>query len=104
MPREIQSQADLKALIDEPKLVLLDFYTDWCGPCKAMAPLLVQLEAELGDRVLVAKINAEKVDVKQFQIKGYPTLIISKQWAQVARMGGIPGTYPRLKAFVEPHL
>lgn len=62
------------------KPVLVDFWTDWCAPCKPLSLVLDELSAEIGDRVLIAKINAETSPVvtQQYGVRGFPTMLIFK--------------------------
>ena len=60
--------------------VLLDFWAEWCGPCKMIAPILDQIAAEYAGRVVVAKMNVDenpKTPMK-FNVRGIPTLILFK--------------------------
>lgn len=58
--------------------VLVNFYTDWCGPCKMMTPILKKLKNRMGDQINIIKIDAEKnPDVAiRYQVRGVPTLIL----------------------------
>jgi thioredoxin 1 len=70
--------------------VLLDFWAEWCGPCKAIAPLLDQLADEYGGKVKVAKLDIDhspNVPAK-FGIRGIPTLIVFKDGKEVNRQVG----------------
>jgi rhodanese-related sulfurtransferase len=53
------SQPDFEALLKTEKLVLIDFYADWCAPCKKMAPYLEEIKAEMAEKVSVVRINAD---------------------------------------------
>ena len=60
--------------------VLLDFWAEWCGPCKMIAPLLDEIAAEFGERVTVAKWNIDEnpKTPQRFNVRGIPTLILFK--------------------------
>ncbi|OGU19701.1 MAG: thioredoxin [Hydrogenophilales bacterium RIFOXYD1_FULL_62_11] len=70
--------------------VLVDFWADWCGPCKMMAPIFQQVAAEMGTRVRFAKVDTEansQVSMRH-HIKGIPSLILFKNGKEVARTSG----------------
>ncbi len=60
--------------------VLVDFYAEWCGPCKAMAPMLVQFQKEMGERVRVIKVDVDRNPeaAASFKVQAVPTLILFK--------------------------
>jgi thioredoxin 1 len=78
-------------LINSEVPVLLDFYADWCGPCQAMKPILVDLKERMGDKAMIVKIDTEKnQDLSSYlQIRSIPTLMIYKKGEQVWRHSGV---------------
>lgn len=77
--------------INESKPVLVDFYADWCGPCKVMHPMLEELKEKMKDDVIVLKINVDKnakVSAK-YQIQSIPTLILFKNGQIKWRQSGV---------------
>ena len=72
------------------KLVILDFYADWCGPCKAIAPLLEKVAAEYADKgVVLVKVDVdqEKFIAAQFRVQSVPTVYALFQGQPVADLG-----------------
>ncbi|MGA1041460.1 MAG: thioredoxin, partial [Burkholderiaceae bacterium] len=70
--------------------VLVDFWAEWCGPCKMVAPILEEIGADYAGRLVVAKINVDEntaVPAKH-GIRGIPTMILFKNGAVVAHKGG----------------
>jgi thioredoxin 1 len=80
-------QADV---LDATQPVLLDFWAEWCGPCKMIAPSLEALATELAGKVTIAKMNVDENQAvpAQFGIRGIPTLIMFKNGQQTATKVG----------------
>lgn len=70
--------------------VLVDFYADWCGPCKVMAPAVDQLAAARTGQALVAKLNTDRAPAisERFRIRGIPTTIVFRGGAESTRLTG----------------
>lgn len=81
------------ALLDSDKLVLVDFYADWCGPCKKMTPYLEEIKTEMSDKVTLVRINTDDNPelAQQLSIEGLPTLLLFKNKSLVwQNVGYIP--------------
>ena len=67
-------------VLNSDKPVIIDFYADWCGPCKMMSPIIDSIAEELGDKVKVGKVNTdENMNLAQkFSIMSIPTIMIFK--------------------------
>ena len=73
--------ANFNDIISENKPVLVDFYADWCQPCKMVAPILKQVKDEMGDKIKIIKINVDNnpVVASKYNIRSIPTLMLFKQ-------------------------
>lgn len=68
-------------LINADQPVLVDFYAEWCGPCKTMAPVLKNVAAKLGDKVKIIKVDVDKnpAAAAKYNVRSIPTFIIFKK-------------------------
>lgn len=90
-PSGSRSTSPFQALLQSGKPVLVDFYADWCGPCKMMAPILEQVKHVVGDKASIIKIDVDRNPqaAAGFQIQGVPTLILFKDGKAVWRQSGV---------------
>lgn len=72
--------------------VLIDFYADWCGPCRLLAPMLERLASEFAGRVKIAKVNIddEPMLADRFQVESIPTLLFMQNGQVIGRTSGLP--------------
>lgn len=83
--------SNFSSIINSDVPVLVDFYADWCQPCKMMAPILKQVKDSLGDKVKIIKIDTEKNAAisQKYQIRSIPTMLLFKNGKIVWQTSGV---------------
>lgn len=99
------SRSTFQELIDGPKPVVVDFSAEWCGPCKAMKPILEEFKRSIGDKAVVLKVDVDRnpAAAQAYQVRGVPTLAIFKHGKLVWRTSGVIGA-AQLRQVLEPFL
>tara|TARA_Y100000782_G_scaffold114807_1_gene152575 strand:+ start:10973 stop:11275 length:303 start_codon:yes stop_codon:yes gene_type:complete len=92
-------------LINGEVPVLVDFFAEWCGPCKMMAPVLKELKSDMGSAVKVIKVDVDKNQAAalKYQVRGVPTLILFKKGEMVWRQSGVVPVH-QLESIIQQHL
>ena len=91
MELKLNSENFEKEVLNSNGSVLVDFYADWCGPCKMMAPVVEELAGELQGKAKVGKINVDENQdlAMEFNVMSIPTLIIFKEGKEFKRFVGV---------------
>lgn len=85
--------------------VLVDFFAEWCGPCKMMPPILAEFKERMGERATVIKVDVDRNPgaAQAYDVRGVPTLIIFKNGKPVWRRSGVLSA-AQLHEAIAPHL
>lgn len=85
--------------------VLVDFWAEWCGPCKMIGPILEELDNEMGDRVKIVKVDVDNNNqiAMKFAIRSIPTLILVKEGAVIAQHIGA-ASKAQLEGFINQNI
>jgi len=80
-----------KEVINSDKPVLVDFYADWCGPCKMLSPIVEQIGEEYEGKAKIAKLNVDESGpiASRYRVMGVPSLIFFKNGKEIKRMVGV---------------
>ena len=89
----IATNTSFDGLLESEKLVVVDFWATWCGPCRMLSPLLDEVEEEMADKIVVVKVNVDDADeiAMRYRIMSIPTLLFFKGGQLVDRsVGAMP--------------
>ena len=97
--------SSFQQIIEDSKPVLIDFFAEWCGPCKMMPPILNQLKANMGSSLRILKIDVDKnPDVaSRYQVRGVPTLLLMRSGKILWKQSGVLQA-GELQQVIEHHL
>ena len=88
---KLNSENFQKEVMESEKIVLIDFYADWCGPCKMMSPIVDEIASEVHETVKVCKLNVDESQdlAVEYDVMSIPTLIIFKNGRVVNTLIGL---------------
>ena len=91
MVNEVNTSNFEPEVINSDKITVVDFFADWCGPCRKLSPIIEEVETELNDRAKFVKVNTDNnIQLAQkYQISGIPTLLIFKNGEIAERIVGL---------------
>lgn len=88
-PVDVEGKTHLEGLLEKHAIVLVDFYADWCGPCKMLAPTVAEIATETDAVVLKVDIDAHQDLAAEYQVQGVPTLYLFEEGEVAERMVGV---------------
>lgn len=106
MVHQVKSKSELVTKFEEAgdKLVVVDFFATWCGPCKRIAPLLDQIQEEKKDKLIILKVDVDEVEelVGEYGIEVMPTFVFKRKSEHLDTLVG--SNEDKLKELIDKHL
>ena len=105
LTKAVTDESFKQDVLQAPGPVLVDFWAEWCGPCRMVAPILDDLAKEYGDKLTVAKVNIDEnpMTPNEYAVRGIPTMLLFKDGKLVdTKVGALPKT--ALKEWIEGNI
>jgi thioredoxin 1 len=85
------TDSNFEETLKKNKLVFVDFWANWCGPCRALAPTIVELSKEYSGKILIGKLDVDEnpASAEKFQVFSIPTMIVFKDGKEAERLVGL---------------
>lgn len=101
----VVTDSNFGEIVKKHSLVLIDFWAPWCGPCRALAPIIEELTKEYGGKVTIGELNVDEnpETAERFQVYSIPTMLIMKDGCEVDRIVGL-APKKRIEAVLSKHL
>ncbi|QPV63037.1 thioredoxin [Halosimplex litoreum] len=99
-PVAIEGESDLDDLVETGEVVLADFYADWCGPCKALEPVVEKIAETTGATVAKIDVDTNQQLASSYGVRGVPTLVLFADGEQVEQVVGAQPE-PQLRELIE---
>ncbi|MEY3501194.1 MAG: thioredoxin [Bacteroidota bacterium] len=96
-------KTNFQNLINSEKPVLVDFFATWCGPCQMLSPILKQVKDNVGDRIIIVKIDVDKNQeiASKYNVRGVPTMMLFQNNKQLWRQSGVISKEEIIKTIFE---